>query len=236
MATQIYGREITKADVEQRQIGKNTVLGCGFQMGWRKFQERYCPHQPDEFAQGVIKTYRREWAPMVPELWKGLEYAALTCVQSGMVQEAYGVVFQVRDRWLTARLPSGNVLWYFDPHLVQKLMPWTDNFGDDVYRTAWQFTSWSGETKHHELVDAYGGFITENVVQAMARQLMVEAMFRCEKEGFPIVLTVHDEILTEPRHGDLKALEQIMTYRPAWAEAIKVPIQIEKWEGNRYKK
>lgn len=236
MATRIYGRPITKADVEQRQTGKNTVLGCGFQMGWQKFKERYCPNQPDEFAQKVIQTYRKEWAPQVPQLWKGLEDAAFACVQSGTWQEAYGVVFEISDRWLTARLPSGNVLWYFDPHTITKRMPWLDDDGDAVYRTAWQFTSWSGGTGRMAMADAFGGFITENVVQAMARQLMVEAMFRCEKEGFPIVLTVHDEILTEPRHGDLKALEQIMTYRPAWAEAIKVPIQIEAWEGPRYRK
>jgi len=78
--------------------------------------------------------------------------------------------------------------------------------------------------------------LTENVVQALARQLMVEAMFVCEANGFPIVLTVHDEIVAEPESGDLKALEQIITDVPAWARAMKVPVQIEAWECDRYKK
>lgn len=205
-------------------------------MGWQKFQERYCPGLTAEFAQNVIQVYRKEWAPAVPKLWAGLEDAALRAVQTGKKTEAYGVEFKLEDKWLTARLPSGNMLWYFNPRLIRKTMPWTDSYGDPVVKPAWQFQSWSGETKQFAVVDAYGGLITENVVQAMARQLMVEAMFVCEREGFPIVLTVHDEILTEPQHGDLKMLEQILTSRPAWAEAIKVPIQAELWEGARYKK
>ena len=251
MATQIYGREITKADVEQRQTGKNTILGCGFQMGPDKFCQRYVPEcmckgtgaacqfqdsVPRQFAGTVIRTYRKDWAPEVPRLWFGLEDAALRAVQSGKKTEAYGVEFKIVDQWLTAHLPSGNTLWYFNPRIIQKTMPWTNDYGEAVVKTAWRFTSWSGEDKRYQTVDAYGGIITNNVIQAMARQLMVEAMFVCEREGFPIVLTVHDEILTEPVHSDLKALEQIMTSRPAWAEAIKVPIQIEAWEGTRYKK
>jgi DNA polymerase bacteriophage-type len=250
MANEIYGREITKADIEQRQTGKNTVLGCGFQMGKNKFCQRYVPEcscrgmgvcqNPDgdtnRFAGTVIRTYRQEWAPLVPKLWRGLENAALTCVQTKRETEAYGVCFRIANQWLAADLPSGNTLWYYQPKLIQKKMPWTDDDGDPVIRPAWQFCSWSGERGNLQITDAYGGFITENVCQAMARELMVDAMFRCEKENFPIVLTVHDEILTEPKHGDLKTLEQIMTCRPSWAERIQVPIQIEAWEGDRYRK
>ena len=68
------------AHLEERQTGKNTVLGCGFQMGVDTFWLRYCPHMPREFAEQVIKTYRLVWAPEVPKLWRGLEQAALETV------------------------------------------------------------------------------------------------------------------------------------------------------------
>lgn len=252
MASQIYRREITKRDKEERQTGKNTVLGCGFQMGPDKFCQQYvqecqcrgtngpCQFDPvpdcRRFAASTINAYRKEWAPRIPQLWSALEDAALTTVLTKRQHDAYGVSFSIQDRWLTATLPSGNTLWYFDPKAIQKTMPWTDYEGDPVVKTAWRFKSWSGERGQLQLTDAYGGIITENVIMGMERALVVNAMFRCEREGFPVVLTGHDEILTEPERGDLKALEQIMTCRPAWAEAIRVPIQIEAWQGDRYRK
>ncbi len=242
MAGKIYGRPITKADVEQRQIGKNTVLGCGFQMGWQTFTDRYLTHmlEPKEFAKTVIKAYRTEWAPLVPKLWKALEGAAMQAVVTRQKADAYGVEFQLvtkgKHTWLTATLPAGNILWYFNPRLAMKEMPWVDDEGNPVYKQAWVFSSWGGENGQHQRIAAYGGLITENVVQALARQLMVGAMYLCEDHGFPIVLTCHDEILTEPETGDLKALEQIMITLPDWAKAMKVPVQIEGWECERYRK
>jgi DNA polymerase len=87
-------------------------------------------------------------------------------------------------------------------------------------------------------VTAYGGLITENVVQALARDLMVDAMFRCEAAGYPVVLTVHDEIVCEVETGraDVKVLQQIMEDRPQWAIDMQVPVAAECWVGDRYRK
>ena len=81
MAESIYGVPVDKEkDPERRQVGKNTVLGCGFQMGAAKFQARYAADKPLEFAKQCIDTYREEFAPLVPRLWKGLENAAVRTV------------------------------------------------------------------------------------------------------------------------------------------------------------
>ena len=88
-------------------------------------------------------------------------------------------------------------------------------------------------------VDAYGGILTENVVQALARQLLCRAMERLEAAGWPIVLTVHDEIVTEvPANGEYTEdrLKEIMCYPVEWVEQIKVPINVETWQSTRYKK
>ena len=87
-------------------------------------------------------------------------------------------------------------------------------------------------------IDAFGGLLTENVIQGLARDLMVEAMFKLRKNGFPIILTVHDEIVCEPliANADEKAFAQIMTDIPAWAKTIQMPVAVETWKGDRYKK
>lgn len=233
MASAIYSRLINKKnDPDERKIGKNTVLGCGFMMGAAKFRARYAKHMSLEFCQGVIDAYRKEWAPEVPKLWYALERASLATVRDGTPHEAYGVRYQLEDGWLTARLPSGRKLWYRDPQLVQKHMPWDY---DDI-RWAWTYKAW--KTGQWKTIDAYGGIATENVVQALARDLMVHAMFLCKREGLPIILTVHDEIVLEPeeRAANPSLLQQIMEDRPRWAQEIQVPIAAECWMGDRYKK
>ena len=106
---------LTKADVEKRQIGKNTVLGCGFQMGWEKFHAKYCPDHPPEFAQQIINAYRKSWAPGVPKLWAALEEDALRVVCGAKSREPYGIRYEMEDGWLTARLLDGKKIYYWNP-------------------------------------------------------------------------------------------------------------------------
>lgn len=219
----------------ERMIGKNTVLGCGFQMGKDTFRNRYCPHQTIEFAEKVVQTYRRVWAPKVPLVWRGLEEAIVRTVHEGTPHEAYGVRYQLEDGWLTARLPSGRKLWYYSPMPTRKRMPWSTPEEPDVRRSY----SYKAQKQGHWItIDGFGGLATENVVQALARDLMVTAMFKCEKEGLPIIMTVHDEIVAEPEENgpDEKVLAQIMADMPSWAKAIGVPVAAECWSGDRYKK
>ena len=232
MAQEIYGRPITKKDEAERHVGKGAVLGLGFQCGFMKFKSRVAPDQSEEFCKNVVEKYRTVWAPKVPKLWRALEDASLSTVKSGQAHEAYGVLYQLEDLWLTARLPSGRKLWYFNPQLTRKTMPWDST---DV-RMAWSYQQMKmGQWK---TIDAYGGVETENVVQALARDLMVDAMFKLEKNGFPIILTVHDEIVCEPlkEDADEKAFKEIMQETPAWAKAIGCPVAAECWSGSRYRK
>lgn len=220
---------------ERRQYGKNSILGLGFQMGWKKFKLRYCKDQPDEFAQRIVDTYRKEWAPKVPSLWYGLEAAARDTVLYRTPHEAYGVLFQLEDQWLSARLPSGRKLYYFNPQPCRKTMPWSTPDAPDV-RRSWTFNA--KKSGRWATIDAFGGLLTENLASGLARDLLVAAMFKCEKNGLPIVLTVHDEIIcdTEPRVDNAKVLKQIMEDRPQWAREMQIPVEAETWAGSRYKK
>lgn len=233
MASQIYKRPIDKKkDPEERQTGKNSVLGLGFQMGAPKFRLKYAQEHPLEFAQNVVRTYRKEWAPKVPPLWYAIEDAAVRAVWDRKPHEAYGIRYELEDQWLTARLPSGRKLWYFNPQKIRKPAPWDAN----EIKSAWSYNVM--KTGQWKTVDAYGGLLTENVVQAMARDILVAAMFKAENNNLPIVLTVHDELVTEPEtaYADPKALQQIMTDVPNWVREIQAPIAAETWTGDRYKK
>jgi DNA polymerase len=219
----------------QRQIGKNTVLGCGFQMGWQKFKDRYCPDMSDEFAQGVIRAYREVWAPEVPKLWWALENAALRAVQTQGRCEAYGITYQWYPHALACIIPDGQIMWYRDPCLTAKKMPWSTADKPDI-RPCWCYqTMKQGQWR---TVYAYGGLLCENVVQKIARGFLCEAMHRLEANGFPLVLTVHDECMSEISlaRSDKKAYEQIMAEQTAYSRRIKVPIAVESWADARYRK
>ena len=220
---------------EKRQYGKNSILGLGFQMGAKKFLKRYCKGKDLDFAQGVVDTYRDEWAPEVPKLWRGLEDAARDTVWHRTPHSAYGVEFRLEDMWLTARLPSGRKLHYFNPQPVKKEMPWSTEEEPDT-RRAWTFQA--KKTGKWVTVDAFGGLLTENLASALARDLLVNGMFKAEKNGLPIVLTVHDEIVSdaEKRPDNATVLRQCMEDIPDWAHAMKIPVEAETWAGDRYRK
>lgn len=232
MASLIFGFLVTKAMKPERQTGKNSVLGLGFQMGAPKFRDKYAKDKPLEWCKDIVDTFRQKWAPGIPKVWYGLEQAAVKTVWDGTPHEAFGVEYRIEDLWLTARLPSGRKLWYYNPQKIRKAMPWDPT---DI-RRAWTYQAM--KMGKWRTIDAYGGHLTENVVQALARDLMVCAMFKAEKNGFPIVLTVHDELLAEPEraNADQKALDQIMRDRPDWAAALNIPIATETWIGDRYRK
>lgn len=234
MAKSIFKRDdLTKeANPEERQIGKNTVLGLGFQMGAAKFRDRYAKDHPPEFSENVVKVYRKEWAPNVPHLWYALNDASAKAVWDHCRVETEWVTYEPVDGWLTAILPSGRRLWYFNPQKVRTAMPWDET---DIRRgwtyQAMKFGQW-------RTIHAFGGLLTENAVMACQRDLLVAAMFKCEKNGFPVILNVHDEIITEPLSVDANpdTLVQMMTDIPQWAKDMQIPVAVEAWAGDRYRK
>lgn len=242
MASKIYkiqapvGKDAIKlwkvVHLAERQIGKNTVLGCGFQMGHKKYRARYCPDRDEEFARSCVDAYREDFAPEVPDLWEALGEAAIRSVWDHKTTEAYGLQFKWEDIWLTMRLHNGRKLYYAYPQAIKKAMPWDET---DI-RPAWSCKA----QKNGRWIsrDMYGGLLTENAVQAEARDLLVAAMFKAENSNEPIVLTVHDEIVAEPlqEHSDHVRLGQLMCDRPQWAIDLRVPINAETWSGGRYKK
>lgn len=237
-ASEILRRRITKADGYERQVfGKVPVLGCGYQMGAPKLVS-YAASMGVEIdmhtAQVIVDGYRETNWP-VRRFWYAVEAAALEAVRrgrGGRPVRCGATAWAVRGRFLHCKLPSGRLLSYYLPRIEMNTTPWGEKrpqvtyMGIDTYTRQWK------------RVATYGGKLTENVVQALCRDLMLDAMFKAEDAGMPVVLTVHDEVVTEvPEDSppdELARLEGIMEDAPAWAKGL--PVKAEGWRGERYRK
>jgi DNA polymerase len=90
-------------------------------------------------------------------------------------------------------------------------------------------------TRKLEKLNTYGGKLAENIVQAIARDLLAEAMLRIEAAGYEICGHIHDEIVAiMPEGGSLKEFEILMATNPDWAKGL--PLGAEGWVGRRYRK
>jgi DNA polymerase bacteriophage-type len=244
MAATIYGfdraafmaipeDQLSPEEAEQRRIGKNGVLSSGYGIGAEGFYRRFCRNVEGgrELAARIVGVYRNQWAPMVPRLWRDLEWAARRAMQRpdqpaiARCGVAYRLTTRVGLPCLVCTLPNGKLLHYFNARID----------GDDKWgRPRWIYNSYrQGQWRE---VAPYGGQLTENVVSALSRELLVYAMFALEAAGYPIVFTVHDEIVVE--HPDItkEIMQRIMSERPPWAEKLNVPVKAKAWVGKRYRK
>jgi DNA polymerase len=229
--------ELTVEQQEQRQAGKVTIIGCGYQMGAPRFRQTYLRHlsakEAEAFAEKTVNAYRREWAPMVPKLWRGLEQTARRAMlRPGVIAMAEcGVAYRLDSvaglPCLVCRLPNGKPIHYQNARVSSDE---TDLFGYP------KWTYWAYRYGQWREIEPYGGQLTENVVQALARELLVDAMLRFEARGYPIVMHCHDELVVEHPQITEAIVKEIMSERPQWAVELGVPISVEAWVGKRYRK
>ena len=127
-------------------------------------------------------------------------------------------------------LPSKRPLAYAKPKVVERITPWGST------SEAVSFEGMDSFTKKWERHDLYGGLLAENVTQAVARDIMADAMLRLEERGYGCILSVHDEVVAEVPEGfgSVEEFESIMCAVPTWAEGC--PIGAEGWIGKRYRK
>ena len=237
MAAHVYGMDVDDVvdGSVQRHVGKGLVLGCGFGMGAPKFQATMAKlgiMLADDEAAAAVEGYRTMNRRIV-EFWKRINDASYAAVaEPGRVTRTgrrHEIAFSCGGGILWCRLPSGRMLSYVRPEIVQR----ETKFG---VRSIVEYSTVSSQTKQWVRRAMYGGLLTENVVQAMARDVMVSAMQRVERNGYPVILTVHDEVVTETPagSGDLTTYLALMRRRPRWAHDL--PIAVSGWEGERYKK
>jgi DNA polymerase len=228
-----------KVTKDQRQLGKVMELALGYQGGVGAFQTMargYGVKIPDKQADELKLAWRKS-NPKIKTFWYALEDAAIQAVEEpNTVVHVNKIAYRKEGSFLFCRLPSGRTLTYPYPRLKDKKMPWTDMHGEPVYRQAIVYRGTDPLTKAWTDQDFYGGLAAENVTQAVARDILAEGITRCEANGYPVVLHVHDEIVTEvPKdYGSIEELERMMSTPPPWAPDL--PLAAEGWRGSRYRK
>lgn len=177
-----------------------------------------------------VVTKWRQSRPKTVALWRGLEKAAIECVDTGLPCTYGPVTYRMEGMFCTCELPSGRKLYYPFPKIINREMPWGGSKLQFSHMTV------DAETKQWVRRFAHGGLLAENGTQAICRDLLAFSLLRLEAAGFPIIMHVHDEAVAEVKAGarTLEEFEQIMTVVPAWAEGF--PISAAGWVGNRYKK
>lgn len=222
LATEIYGRPINKTDdPTERFVGKTAVLGLGYGMGALKFQatlEAGAMGPPMTFstdeAYGVVNTYRTTYSN-IPLLWKKLELKLANTINKTYEEEWHCLLFKNNKIYL----PNGLALVYNNLRFENNNL---------TYESRNTETTW-------------GGRLAENVVQALSRIVITDAMLRIQRDtslDADVVLTVHDEIviISPESNADatMEALINHMCIAPNWAPDL--PLDAEGGYDSCYSK
>lgn len=225
MAGKIYHKPVEEISSWERFLGKQTILGCGYGLGHNGFMSMldtiYDVQLDEPEARTIVQAYRKN-APKITSFWDRIGKAVNSASKN------VGKRLKVNDRlWITFKtptemhiiLPSSRRLRYYD-------VKHTRQHGWTAYGRLPAGQGY-GETK------IYPGKLTGHIVQSTARDVVSNAMVNLDKEGFPLVLTVHDELvsLANRRFDDF---QRIMSTPPEWLTDF--PLATDAFETVRYRK
>lgn len=238
-ASRATGRKVIKsktdeAMIKDRQLGKVAVLGLGYGMGAPKFITTAAKSNvilSEQQSESITDLFRTTYFE-IPAFWKAVEKAMKQAIQHQTVVPLDRLSFGAKAPWAWIQLPSGRAIWYYDAKIV------TAQSRFDPKKTQQEIRYKTIDSQRHRWVttSTYGGKITENIVQAIAADLLWEAMFRVEAHGFPVILSVHDEVISEAENAEQRKLEfhELMRARPSWG--TDCPVEAETHVMQRYGK
>ena len=238
MACFLYNKKLEDVVKSERQLGKAIILGCGFGMGHKRFKEAaesYGVYLDLAGAKFAVDGYRRKYH-MIVKMWYRLADTVKNAVKwPGKTYTAHKCSCRVvKDRvgtlWLRITLPSGRALMYNSPRLTD------DKYGACVSYSGINPTTYQWATKK-----LTPGLITENVVQALARDFLTHGMLKVDQEmpEVKLILCVHDEIgvttkVTDHLEETLEKLNEKFCDMPDWCAGM--PLKAEGYISRRYKK
>lgn len=212
-ATQMFGVPVEKhgQNSHLRKKGKVAELACGYGGGvgaLRKMGGEQMGLSEKEMDD-IVKKWRRS-SPHVVKLWRELGDAAIEAIDTRLrVKCSHGVSFKYAKGILFMTLPSGRSLAYVQPRFDGRELT---------------YMGMNQTTRKWERTKTWGGKLTENLIQAIARDCLAVSMTKIQQSGYHIVMHVHDEVIVEvpskDAEGHLKRIEELMGEPIDWAPGL----------------
>lgn len=223
--TRMFGQEVKKHS-PLRQRAKVAVLACGYQGGvgaLKAMGGEKLGLGEDEMA-SIVDAWRKA-NPRIAQMWWDVNRAALEAIKNGTSQMVGRIKVYQKLGALVITLPSGRELIYPSPRVGE------NRFGGESITFMGL-----GLNRKWGRVETYGGKLVENIVQATARDVLAHSMATLEAAGYPTVMHVHDEVITEVPYGrgSVEELCALMSRGPKWSKGL--PLAAEGFESTYYKK
>lgn len=225
-ASRMFGVPVEKHGVNGhlRQKGKIATLACGYQgaLGALKAMGGIEMGLSEDELQSIVDSWR-EANPNIVSLWWDIDSVVKRVVKTRTKEEYKNLVISYEKGILFIELPSKRRLAY------PKAKIGMNRFGGEsvVYEGIVVGNKW-------DKIESYGGKFVENIVQAIARDILAEAMMRLEKKGFNIVMHIHDEVVIESDSSSIEEINEIMSAVPEWAPGLI--LDADGFESEFYKK
>ena len=225
-ASRMFGVPVEKHGVNGhlRQKGKIATLACGYQgaLGALKAMGGIEMGLSEDELQSIVDSWR-EANPNIVSLWWDIDSVVKRVVKTRSKEEYKNLVISYEKGILFIQLPSKRRLAY------PKAKIGMNRFGGEsiVYEGIVVGNKW-------DKIESYGGKFVENIVQAIARDILAEAMMRLEKKEFNIVMHIHDEVVIESDSSSIEEVNQIMSVVPEWADGLI--LDADGFESEFYKK
>ena len=222
-AAQMFGvpvDRIAKGNPEYslRQKGKVATLALGYQGGTSALIAMGALNMglTEDELPDIVSRWRQA-NPRIRDLWYAVENAALAVMQTAQPQAIYGLIFSLEgdilygQTFLTVHLPSGRKLFYPKPFLRE------NQFG----KLALHYYTVGQQTRKWEVASTYGGKLTENIVQAIARDCLAVTLERIAGRGLQVVFHVHDEVIIDaPMETTVDEICDLMAEPISWAPGL----------------
>lgn len=227
----------------KRGFGKDAILGCGYGMGANKFYNR-CLSNSDiyptiksgqydyQFIKGLIDNYRKTY-PEIPKFWNTIEKAFRWVIK-------YPHEIITIPKGFNPHRRTNGQIWFTKPEnsLLQfQLALWNNHNIVNLQLPSGRilFYPYASINKIGNLLwrwgKLWGGSITENIIQAIARDILAKAILRLENEKFNVVLNIHDSLVCVTSKKDaeqqLKKMIEIMCIPPTWGQDISIAAEGE---------
>lgn len=201
-----------------RQKGKVATLALGYQGGPAALIAMGALKQglTEEELPDIVQRWRQA-NPRIKDLWYSVENAAVAAMTTAQPQAINGLIFSLEgdllygQTFLTVRLPSGRKLFYPKPFLRE------NQFG----KMALHYYAVGQRTKKWGIESTYGGKMTENIVQAVARDCLAITLERIAERGLQVVFHVHDEVIIDaPMETTAEEICDLMAEPIPWAPGL----------------